>query len=55
MSGGIPKPTKISEEVGDDIKGFRKDGSNSADPGINVQGGGAFGFTLWKIELGGDR
>ena len=45
----------MTEAVGYDREGLRKDGSNGVVPGINLQGGGAFGVTLWKRELGGDR
>ena len=40
--------------MGDDIEGYRKDRSKGAVPGSNIQGGGAFGVTIWKRELGGD-
>ena len=52
LFGGIPKPAQSSEAVGNDSEGSRKDESNGAGPGNNVQGGGAFGFTLWKQKLG---
>ena len=39
----------------DDSEGPRKENSNGAGPGRNVQGGGAVGINLWKKELGGDR
>ena len=54
MGGGLPKPAEILEAVGDDSEGYRKDRRNGALLGINVQGDGAFGVTLWKRELGGD-
>ena len=55
MGGGIPKPAQSSATVGDDSKGSRKDESNSAGPGGNVQIGGAISFNLWNRELGGDQ
>ena len=55
MYGGLPKPTEITEAMGDDIEGPRKDGSNSAGSWINVQGSGAVGVTIWKQDLGGDQ
>ena len=41
--------------MGGDSECSIKYGSNGAGPGSNVQGGGAFGVTLWKRYLGGDR
>ena len=55
LVGGLTKPAEIAETVGGDSEGPRKDGSNGVGPGSNVQGGGAVGVTLWKLELGGDR
>ena len=43
------------EAVGDGSKDPRKDRSNGAGPGSNVQGGVAVGVNIWKRELGGDR
>ena len=37
------------------IEGSRKNKSNGAVLGRNVQGSGAVGVTLWKQELDGDQ
>ena len=37
LGGCLPKPTEITEAVGDDSKGPRKDGKNSAGPGRNIK------------------
>ena len=41
--------------MGDDSESFRKEGSNSAGLGSNLQGGGAVSVIIWKRELGGER
>ena len=41
--------------MGDDIEGSRKDGSNGAGSGRNVQIGGAVSVNLWKKKLGIDQ
>ena len=55
MVDGLPKHAEISEAVGDDIKGYRKDRSNGAGPGRNLKVVGTVDVTLWKQEVGGDR
>ena len=46
---------QISEAVGHGSQGARKDGSNGAGLGSDVQGGVPISAVLWKLELGGDR
>ena len=54
LGGGIPKSATISKAVGHDSKGARKNGSNGAGPGRNLQGGGAVCDVIWKREMVGD-
>ena len=44
-----------SETVGHDIEGTRKDMSNGAGLGSNVQGGDAVGAIIWHRDLGDDQ
>ena len=46
LGGVIPQPAQISAAVGDDSNYSRKDSSNGAVLGINVQGGGPVDATL---------
>ena len=39
----------------DDSEGYRKDRSNAAVPGSNVQCRGIVSVNLWKQDLGGDQ
>ena len=41
--------------MGRDSKGYRKDGINGAGTGINVQGYGTVGATIWNQDMGGDQ
>ena len=50
----MPKPTQNSEAVGHDSEGDRKDGSNGAGPGRNINVGGTVGAIIWQRYLGGD-
>ena len=55
LGGGIPKSTQSLEAVGYDSEGARKDRSNGAGLGSNVQDGGTIGAIIWHKELGDDR
>ena len=41
--------------VGNSSEGDRKDVSNGAGPGSDVQGSGVVGAIIWQQDLGGDR
>ena len=41
--------------MGHGSKGAIKDRSNSASPGIDIQGGDTVSAIIWQRDLGGDR
>ena len=55
LGSNVSKSAQSSETVEDDSESSIKDGRNGMGPGINVQGGGTVGVTIWKQELVGDQ
>ena len=55
MGRGLTKPPESSEAVGHGSEGDRKEGSNGAVPGRNVQDGDVVGDIIWQKDLGGYR
>ena len=55
LGGGIPKSAHILEAVGHDSESARKDRSNGAVLGSNVQCSGAIDGVIWQQDLGGDQ
>ena len=55
LGGRIAKPVQRLEALGHGREGTRKERSNVAVPGRNVQGGGKVGAIIWKQEMGGDQ